>query len=215
MPPDRAVGQILLVDSLQVAKDGLGAKRHGAIDPDADFGGPEPTDVSTEAGRNLDGRRDVAFLEAVPQIAGIGNRRALFEVCRAPNLREVGPALVGVVAIENGESQRIDVGRYTVAEDEHEERGAAQGETQADRIAQELEGLPDGAGDHASRAERVRRFATGGPCNRDVELQAGRRRAPGGLFEIVDECLFETGGPAPVDELGRRSRRKHASGIHQ
>ena len=65
---DHRVAQIELVDGLQVAADGLGAKRHGAVDPGADEGRTPTFDVAAEAGRNFDRGVDVAALHARVQI---------------------------------------------------------------------------------------------------------------------------------------------------
>ncbi len=143
------------MDGLQVAADGLGAKRHGAVDPGADEGRTPAFDVAAEAGRNFDRGVDVAALHARVQIGVTSQRRFLDEVGRAAQFLEVGAAFMALVMVEHRESQVVDVGRDAETEHQHEEGGAEQGESQPDRIADQLDGFANGVGEKPPRAENA------------------------------------------------------------
>ena len=123
---------------LQIAADGLGAKWHGAIDPGADPDRTSGLEVAAETGRNLDGGLDGSALQALFEIVIIGKRRLFHEISRAPQLLEVGPALVALVVIEHRKGQIVDVGRNSESEDQHHQRRAEQGEGQPNRIAEQV-----------------------------------------------------------------------------
>ena len=93
---------------------------------------PKPGGISMPA-------LDVAALEALFEIGVIGERRLLDEIGRAPQLFEIGAALVALIAVENGEGQVVDVGRDAEAEHQHQKGRAEQGEAEPDRIAQQLQ----------------------------------------------------------------------------
>ena len=46
----RRIGQIELMHALHIAADGLGAERHGAVDPGADPGRAAALDIAAKAG---------------------------------------------------------------------------------------------------------------------------------------------------------------------
>src|SRR5690242_9737090 len=112
------------MDTLEVAADRLGAEGHGAVDPDADLDRPDSLDVAAETGRNLDRHRHLSALQALMQVAAVPERWPLDEVGRPAQLAHIGAALDGIVPVEHGESQGIDIRGDAVAEDQHEERSA-------------------------------------------------------------------------------------------
>ena len=142
---------------LQVAADGLGAERHGAIDPGADPGRTSALEVTAEAGRDFNGGIDVAALQALMEIGIIDERPFLHEISRTSQLLEISAALVALVVIEYREAQVIDVDRNSESEDQHQQRRAEQSEGQANGIAEKLQGLTDRVCEKTLQAERALR----------------------------------------------------------
>ena len=116
---------------LQIAADRLGPERHGAVDPGADPGGAPALDVAAEAGRNFERGVEFAALHALFQIRIIGERRPFREIGRAPQLFEIGAALVTLVVVQNGEGEVVDVRRDAEAEHQHQESRAEERESRA------------------------------------------------------------------------------------
>ena len=205
--------------ALQVAADGLGAERHGAIHPRADPGGTSAHDVAAEAGRDFNGSIDVVALQSLFKIGIIGERRFLDEITRSSQFLEIGAAFMALVVVEHCEGEIVDVVRNAETEYQHQQRRAEQGEPEPDRVAQEFQGLADRVGEQALQAEqgtrrRWRSRRIGGFSRRGRDLGRGSARSCR-LFEIADEGVLERGDAAGLDELRRRAGGEHASRIHE
>jgi len=138
---------------LEVAADRLGDERPRPVDPGGGPGGPAACDVAAKPGRDFDAGADVPACEPLLQIGVIGKRRLLDKVGRAAQLLEIGAAFVALVVVEDGEGERVYVGRDPEAEDEHQECRAEQREAEPDRIAYEFQRFADRAGDKTPQTE--------------------------------------------------------------
>ena len=72
-----------------VALDGFGAVRHGAVDPHADLRIVAALEIATEVRRNLHRQADIAIAQASFQLVVVGERRLLQEVART--MRSIVP----------------------------------------------------------------------------------------------------------------------------
>src|SRR5580658_5343976 len=97
--------------ALQVASDGLRAKRHRSVHPRADPGGTPAFDVAAEVVRNLNGGVNVSAFQTVLEFGIGGQRRLLNEIARASQLLQIGEALGTLIVIEDGEGKVVDVRR--------------------------------------------------------------------------------------------------------
>ena len=182
-----------------------------------DFGRPSALHVAAEAHGDLDRRRDLPALQPVLQIMRVRDRRRLDEIGRAAQLLEIGAALVGLVAVERGEGQRVDVGGDAEPEDQHQEGRAEQSKAEADGIAHQLERFADRIGEHPPRAEELlsglSRRAGGNKLGALPGLERKIGPASVRLLEVADERVLERGGMARA-RRGRPACRSRAPGRH-
>ncbi|CAK9134794.1 unnamed protein product, partial [Ilex paraguariensis] len=76
----RLLGQPVLVDALQVAAHGLGARGHGTVEPGAHLHGAAAQHIARKARGDLDGQGQLAAAHAAVQCVVVGQRRLLDEV---------------------------------------------------------------------------------------------------------------------------------------
>src|ERR1019366_301072 len=144
--------------ALQVAADGLCPEWHCAVHPRADPGRTSTLDVAAEGRRNFNGSLDVPALETLVELGIVGERRLLHKISRAPELLEIGAALMALVPVKHRKGEIIDIGRNSESEHEHQQCRAEQAEPEPDRVAQELQGLTDRVGKQALQAEQGTRW---------------------------------------------------------
>ena len=147
------LGQPCLVHALHIAADGFGAHGHGAVDPGGNLRLPAMHDIAPEAGRDLDGEAQFAVTHAPVEIVVILDRRPFGEIAGARDLLDIVTAHRRVVAVQNGEGQVLDIHVDAVADDEHQDDAAEDGERCADRIAAQFQRLALGIGEHAAKIE--------------------------------------------------------------
>ena len=102
--------------------------------------------------RDLDRQAELAAAHAPVQVGVVGDRRLLDEVARAGDIERVVAAGRGLVAVEHGEGQVLDVHVDAVAHDEHQDDAAEQRQRGADRIAAQFQRLAPGVAEHAAQA---------------------------------------------------------------
>src|SRR5262249_53447543 len=126
----------------------LGAERHATIQPHGHVGRATAQLIATEARRDLDGDLEVAAAEpAIELLAGADRRWHFVEVAPARRERlDQASALGGAILIESAKAQVFDIERNAIAEGDHENEWAEQGECQSDRVAQKLHRLAPGIG---------------------------------------------------------------------
>src|SRR5579884_2357810 len=97
---------------------------------------------------------------------------------------------MGLVVVENGKGQIVDIGRNAEAEHEHQKRRTEQRETEPDRVAQQFQRLSD----------RTRKQPPWTEGRRTGDCRGGRRfgnwfgwfrSRRSRRFEVADEGLFE------------------------
>jgi hypothetical protein len=216
----RLLHQPRLVHTLHIAADGFGAHRHGAVHPCADLDIGAARNIPPEAGRYLDGETKLAARHAPVEIVIIPDRLFFDEVARPGELKRIVAADGGVVAVQHGEGQILDVHADAEAHDEHQEHRADNGETCADRIAAKFQRLALRIGEHAPEAEEG---AVGGLFRHD--LRFGPHRHIGGglrlagvadrLFQIGDESFLQRFRALALDDAVRRVRHQHLAGMHE
>ena len=102
------------------------------VDPEAVFR------VTAEVRRDLHGQADVAIAQAPFQLGVVAQRRLLQEVARAGEVAVILLAGGGLVAVEHGEGQVLDIQADAVADDEQQQHRTQQGHAAADRVATQL-----------------------------------------------------------------------------
>jgi len=91
--------------SFEVAANCLGNERPRAVEPCRNPGWPPAFDVAAKAGRDFDARGDLTAFEPPLEIGIIGKRGLFDKIARPPQLFEISPAFVAVIAVEDGEGQ--------------------------------------------------------------------------------------------------------------
>jgi hypothetical protein len=210
------------VHALDIALDRLGTLRHGAVDPGRDRDRPTARGIPPEARRDLDGEADLTGAHAPVEVGIVADWRLLGEVARAGEVQRIVLADRCLILIEHREGQVLDIHVDAVADDEHQDHAADQGERGADRVPAEFERLALRIAEHAPKIEGAR-----GRRGRGVRRRY-RQRGRGGrwircreggfvdrILEIGDEGLFEIGAAAPRDDAGRRIADQHLARMHQ
>src|SRR5690606_39671695 len=119
----RFTGQLLQVgqvDALDVALDGVGAHGHGAVDPERDLRDRAAFEVAAEVWRYLHGQADIAAAQARVELGVAGQRGTFLEVAGAGDVQQVMMAGGGLITVEYGVAEVLDVEADAVAHDEHE-----------------------------------------------------------------------------------------------
>src|SRR5690606_13345231 len=111
--------------------------------------------VATEVRRDLQRQADVAVAQAPLQLGVIAQRRLLQEVARAGEVALVLLAGGGLVAVEHGEGQVLDVQADAVTDDEQQQYRTEQGHAAADRVAAQFQRLAAGVAEQAAQAEAL------------------------------------------------------------
>src|SRR5690606_9276566 len=112
--------------TLHVAERGLAAHRHRTVDPGADLDWPPARYIATEARRNLDGEAELARAHPSVELRIVRDRLMLDEVARAGQIEGVIAAGGGLVPIEDGERQILDIHIDSVPHYQHQDDAADQ-----------------------------------------------------------------------------------------
>ena len=204
--------------ALHIPLDRFRALRHGAVRPCADLHVLAALHVAGKAGRNLDGQREFPAAHALIEIGIVDDGRLLDEVARARQVQRVVAAELGLIAIEHGERETLDIHVDAVTDDEHHQDAPEQRQCGTDRVAAQLETFAQRVAQRATQAE------TFSACSRrSVGFAVHRRRRGGGGFgvilrcilEVGDECIFQGRRAALLDELRRRIGHQHLAGVHE
>ena len=121
--------------ALHIASDRFRPLGHGPIDPGTDLDIVPPHQLPAEAGRNFQGKGDLAVAHAPVQVRIVGKRLLLDEIAGARYVQDIVAADGRVVAIEDGEGQVLDIHVDAVTDHEHQDDAAEDGKRRADRIA--------------------------------------------------------------------------------
>ena len=149
----RLLRQPALVHAQHVATDGLGALRHGAVDPHADLRRLAALRVAGEALRDLDGQRQLAAAHARVHVLVVRHGSMFDEVARAGQVQRVVLAQPGLVAVHHRVAQVFHVQADAEADDEHQQQRAGQRQRGAHRVALQLQRFAPHIAQHALRAE--------------------------------------------------------------
>lgn len=74
---------------------------------------------------------------------------------------DIGPALGALVAVEHRKPQMVDIKRQAVAENQHQQRRASQGETKPDLVAHQLHRLTPRMGQEPGRRKPLAHQGSG------------------------------------------------------
>ena len=124
----REVLPIAQHQAVHVTLGRLAAERHGAIDPEPDFGRTLICQIAAEAGRDFNDNRQFSAPHALLKIAGGVDRRTFGEMMQAGKALQQTSALRCLVLVVGGVLQVLDVERDSVAEGEHQNGGADESE---------------------------------------------------------------------------------------
>ena len=216
--PDSLFGEEI-VRLLDIALDGGGARRVGAIDPGRYLPIRAALHQAAEVRRNLDGKRDVVRLQALFHFIDAADRRLFGEGSRTREIGEIGPALRRVVVVERRVGEIGHVAGNAVAEDQQHDEGAEEGKGEPHRIAHERQRLALGIGEDAPQRHEGR--ATG---RRSLDFlqglhlggrRFGRGRRGLGVLDIGDERLFEIRAAFGGDDVLRGVANEDATRMHQ
>ncbi len=116
----------------------------------ADFDLGAPRDIAPEAWRDLQCEAEFAIAHASIEVVVIDDRRLLREIAGSGDLECVVAADRGVVPVEHGKGQVLDIHVDAEAHDEHQNDAAENGERRADRIPAQFERFPPRIGEHTA-----------------------------------------------------------------
>ncbi len=210
----RQIGEVAAVHALQIAADGLGAERHGAVDPGADLGRRGCGARRGRSRRDLDRDLQLAFGQtAVPA----PRNRPAAAARRNSTSREMPRGRRGFPASGRGRARRRPGGRRrwrcrsrTPASGRRCRTARSRSRTGSRSSSS---AFADGIGQQAAQAEQravgPRRPGCGGPL---LSRRAARRCA-GGLFQVGDERVLQVVG-VRARRPGPRGGRWPARGRH-
>ena len=201
--------------ALHVTQDGLAAKGHGAIHPHCQFGIAAAFHVAAKAGGDLDRQAQFPRAHAPLQLPGGGQGRALDKIARAGEGGDVVPALGRLVPVQHGEGQVFHIQGDAVAENQHQQRGAEEGEGHADRVAQQFPRLAPGVGQQPLRAEGLVALRLPALVLAQKLAAVLALRLPVHRLEGGHEGAFQAVAAGLCDQGGWRVAGQHGTGVHQ